>query len=70
MLSPDDVRLLEAETSITPPKLVAVENTHNRGGGTVTPVKAGCDICCIARDRGLSTHLMAPEYLMRNGFGR
>jgi threonine aldolase len=40
-----------------PPKLVAVENTHNRGGGTVTSSKVSCDICDIAKDRGLFTHL-------------
>ncbi len=59
VLSPDDVEkaIRGGNIHYPPPKLVAVENTHNRGGGTVTPVKAGCDICCIARDRGLSTHL-------------
>lgn len=38
-------------------KLVCLENTHNRGGGTIQPVEAVEAICGWAKDNGLSTHL-------------
>jgi threonine aldolase len=59
VLIPDDVKkaIRGGNIHYAPPKLVAVENTHNRGGGTVTSSKVSCDICDIAKDRGLFTHL-------------
>lgn len=38
-------------------RLVTLENTHNRGGGTVQPFAAVEAICRWARDHGLRTHL-------------
>jgi len=38
-------------------KLVCVENTHNRGGGTVWPLDQIADVEAAARDAGLRTHL-------------
>ena len=38
-------------------KLVCVENTHNRGGGTVWPLEQMADVEAAARDAGLRTHL-------------
>lgn len=38
-------------------KLVSLENTHNRGGGTVQPLENVDAICQWAHDNGLSTHL-------------
>ena len=59
VLDPDDVKkVIRSENIHYPtPKLVAVENTHNRGGGTVTPVAVSDAICDMSRERGLLTHL-------------
>lgn len=38
-------------------KLVALENTHNRGGGSVWPLQQLTEVCDTARERGLRTHL-------------
>ncbi|MGH7038800.1 MAG: threonine aldolase family protein [Stellaceae bacterium] len=40
-----------------PTTLVAVENTHNRGGGVVFPQRGAEDICTAARDLGLASYL-------------
>jgi threonine aldolase len=40
-----------------PTTLVAVENTHNRGGGVVFPQSEAEAICAVARDLGLSSYL-------------
>jgi threonine aldolase len=37
--------------------LVMIENTHNRGGGIIFPLKDIEEICTEARARGLKTHL-------------
>ena len=39
------------------PRLVVVENTHNRGGGKVFPREAVAGIAALARERGLALHL-------------
>lgn len=59
VLDPDDVAraIRGANIHYPTPRLVAVENTHNRGGGTVTPLNVMTAICNIARSRGLATHL-------------
>jgi threonine aldolase len=38
-------------------KLVALENTHNRGGGSIWPIQQVTSICETAHDLGLITHL-------------
>ena len=40
-----------------PTTLVAVENTHNRGGGVVFPQDAAAAICRVARELGVATYL-------------
>jgi threonine aldolase len=40
-----------------PTTLVAIENTHNRGGGVVFPQDAAEEICRTARELGLSSYL-------------
>jgi len=40
-----------------PQKLLAVENTHNIGGGTVWPLAGIEAVCEVARRHGLATHL-------------
>jgi threonine aldolase len=37
--------------------LLTLENTHNRGGGTIQPLSHLQEMCCWARDNGLATHL-------------
>ncbi len=39
------------------PALVCVENTHNMGGGTCTPVKTCEDLGAVAREHGMAIHL-------------
>ncbi len=39
------------------PRLVVVENTHNRGGGTVTSLATQSALVDVARTRDLATHL-------------
>ena len=38
-------------------RLICLENTHNRAGGTVTPVENMQEIYSLAREHGLSVHL-------------
>ena len=38
-------------------KLVCVENTHNRGGGTVWPIERIAEVGAVAREAGLRMHL-------------
>jgi threonine aldolase len=40
-----------------PTTLVAVENTHNRGGGVVFPQKDAVAICAAARELGMASYL-------------
>lgn len=39
------------------PRLVCLENTHNRGGGRVLPLESVEAVCQWAADRGLARHL-------------
>jgi len=39
------------------PRLVALENTHNKAGGVVQPMPVVRDIASVARKRGLALHL-------------
>lgn len=38
-------------------KLVALENTHNRGGGSIWPLQQLIEVCEVAHQHGLKTHL-------------
>lgn len=38
-------------------KLLCLENTHNRGGGTIYPLERVRELCDWARELGLATHL-------------
>jgi threonine aldolase len=40
-----------------PSRLVCVENTHNRGGGSVWPLERVAEVAAIAREAGLRMHL-------------
>ena len=39
------------------PRLLVIENTHNRGGGAVWPLGQISDVAAAARERGLSVHV-------------
>jgi threonine aldolase len=39
------------------PRLAVMENTHNRGGGTVWPLAQLAEVAEAARERGLSVHI-------------
>jgi threonine aldolase len=39
------------------PRLLCLENTHNRGGGRVVPLALHKELCAVARDHGLLIHL-------------
>ena len=40
-----------------PTKLLCVENTHNRGGGTIWPIETMEEVANLAHEAGLKTHL-------------
>lgn len=40
-----------------PTSVIVIENTHNRGGGSVWPIRSIGDIRQLARERGLRMHL-------------
>jgi threonine aldolase len=54
-----DVRaaLRPPDVHFPPSRLLAVENTHNRGGGRIWPLESLHDVCRAAREAGLRTHL-------------
>ncbi|MDP6361421.1 MAG: threonine aldolase family protein, partial [Planctomycetota bacterium] len=39
------------------PRLLCVENTHNRGGGSIWPVETLVSVSEVARNKGLKVHL-------------
>lgn len=55
----DDVRAARRPLDVhfPPTRLLAVENTHNRGGGRVWPLDRLREVCAEAREAGLRTHL-------------
>lgn len=46
-----------ANSHFAPSRLVIVENTHNRGGGSIWPVEKIADVVGSARKAGLAMHL-------------
>jgi threonine aldolase len=58
-LSPDDILDNLNPDSIHQPRtrLISLENTHNKGGGSVYPAGAIQELSSIARDNGLGVHL-------------
>jgi threonine aldolase len=59
LLNPSDVEacIRPSDPHFAPATLVVVENTSNRGGGTVYPQAVLDSICSMARGRGLKSHL-------------
>ncbi len=42
---------------LPPTGLVAIENTHNLGGGIVLPQQDAVEVCAVAREAGISSYL-------------
>lgn len=59
ILDPRDVYGLIRPDDIHQPRtrLLALENTHNRGGGSIYPLAVIDDLCGWAKENGLATHL-------------
>jgi threonine aldolase len=59
IFSSDDVRAALRPTDIHYPqtRLLAIENTHNRGGGSIWPLEKIQEVCWVAREAGIRTHL-------------
>ena len=55
----EDVRAMLRPKNVHFPrtKLLCVENTHNRGGGSVWPIETVAEVAAAAHDAGLSMHL-------------
>ncbi len=55
----NDVRALlrPANVHFTRTRLLCVENTHNRGGGSVWPIARIAEVAAVAHEAGLQTHL-------------
>jgi threonine aldolase len=55
----DDVRaaLRPPDAHFAPTRLVCVENTHNRGGGSIWPLETIEEVAAVARANGLRLHL-------------
>ncbi len=49
--------LRPADQHFAPTKLVCIENTHNRGGGSVWPLQRIHEVAEVSRARGLRLHL-------------
>jgi threonine aldolase len=60
LFTPGDVaaaRVAPGHIATPPTTLVAVENTHNRGGGVVFPAEHAAQVCAIARAGGMASFL-------------
>lgn len=49
--------LRKPDPHFPPTRLVCIENTHNRGGGSIWPLERIREIAALAGDRGLRMHL-------------
>jgi threonine aldolase len=59
LLEPDQIKGIvrkEDDHSVRS-RLLCLENTHNRGGGSIYPLPLTRELCRIAREQGLATHL-------------
>ena len=59
VFTPDDVRaaLRPIDIHFPPTRLLAIENTHNLGGGAIWPLEQIQAVCRVAREAGIATHL-------------
>ena len=52
-----EAALRPADQHFAPTRLVCIENTHNRGGGSVWPIERIREVAEVSRARGLRLHL-------------
>ena len=52
-----EAALRPTDQHFAPTRLVCLENTHNRGGGSVWPLETTAEVAALARERGLRLHL-------------
>jgi threonine aldolase len=52
-----EAALRPADVHFAPTRLVCLENTHNRGGGSVWPLERVAEVAAVARKHGLRLHL-------------
>ena len=59
MLDPEEVAaaIRPLDEHHPTPRLLCLENTHNRSGGRVIPLKLHNELCGVARQHGLAVHL-------------
>ena len=59
MLDPDDVAaaIRPPDVHRATPRLLCLENSHNRSGGRVIPLDLHKELCNVAHERGLAVHL-------------
>ncbi|MDH7600594.1 MAG: GntG family PLP-dependent aldolase [Armatimonadota bacterium] len=59
MLDPDDVAAAIRSPNVhyPRPRILCLENTHNRSGGRILPLDLHKRLCAIAHERGLKVHL-------------
>ncbi len=59
MLDPDEVAaaIRKPNVHFPIPKLLCLENTHNRSRGRVVPLDLHKRLCAVAKERGLAVHL-------------
>ncbi len=59
ILNPQDIREALRGENLHYPKttLICLENTHNRAGGTIIPLKVTEEICQLAHQRNIAVHL-------------
>ena len=51
------VNLRPADIHCPPSRLICIENTHNRGGGTVWPLETIREVAQVAAENGLAMHM-------------
>jgi threonine aldolase len=59
LLDPDDVKaaIRSRDIHFPRPRLLCLENTHNRGGGRIVPLSLHRELRAVAREHGLAVHL-------------
>ena len=49
--------LRPTDVHFPPTRLLSIENTHNRGGGAIWPLEQTQEVCSVAQEAGIRTHL-------------
>lgn len=59
MMAPDDLRasIRSRNLHYPVPRLLCLENTHNRSGGLAMPLELHKELCAVAHEHGLAVHL-------------